>query len=107
MLLLISKQLLILKMILCMHIIIRKLFPETSTLFAEAIECYKKAIKYKSDYIDAINNLGHLQLLLGIYEDGWQNYEARKIDKKITLKMIKLLEWKGKQKLENKKNFYI
>ena len=59
------------------------MFPETSPV-AEAIECYKKAIKYKSDYIDAINNLGHLQLLLGNYEDGWQNYEARKkIDKKI------------------------
>ena len=72
----------------------------------EALDCYKKAIEINPDFSHANNNLGHLQLLLGNYEDGWKNYEWRKkISKDDYSEIYKKIEWSGKKNISEKTIF--
>ena len=45
--------------------------------FDEALASYKKAIEIKPDYTVAHHNLSLCHLLLGNFQDGWQEYEWR------------------------------
>ncbi len=46
--------------------------------FDEAIAAFDQAISLKADYAEAIWNRGLTRLLIGQYESGWCDYEARK-----------------------------
>jgi tetratricopeptide (TPR) repeat protein len=46
-------------------------------IFEDAIVQYKKAIELKPDFASAHWNLGLIQLLLGNYKEGWEEYEWR------------------------------
>jgi Tfp pilus assembly protein PilF len=45
--------------------------------FEDALVSYDKALAIKPDYADALTNRGQCKLLLGHYQEGWQDYEWR------------------------------
>jgi len=46
--------------------------------FDEAIESFRKALALKHDYHEAIYNRGQVHLLMGRFDIGWRDYEARR-----------------------------
>jgi Flp pilus assembly protein TadD len=46
--------------------------------FDEAMESFRKALALKHDYHEAIYNRGQVHLLMGQFDIGWRDYEARR-----------------------------
>ena len=53
-------------------------FAESDRL-PEAIACYKRSMGIKYDYVEAHNNISNNLLLIGDFDNGWKEYEWRRL----------------------------
>lgn len=71
--------------------------------YSRALEHYNKAVELKKDFYDAVWNRGIILLLLGDFEQGWKDYEARfKKQSPTDSRKFKIPRWDGSS-LNNKK----
>ncbi len=69
---------------------------QESGKFVEAVIMYEKAIEYKPDFADAHFNKALVNLLLGNYDNGWENYEKwGYISKNRIKRNVEGLQWNG------------
>lgn len=76
----------------------------TMRQFKKAMDCYDKALELKPDLIETKYNMGLCQLMLGDFENGWLNYDYRKLqpNHQRYVDARGRPEWLGYESLENK-----
>lgn len=70
---------------------------QTQGMFDMALSAYKKAVEVEPKSAESHHNLGMLQLLLGDFENGWDNYAWRwKLkDRSLRLREYNQPQWRG------------
>lgn len=70
--------------------------------FDDAVNAYKKALSFNPNLTEALFNLSLSNLMLGDFENGWLNYEYRKLQPFYSARKFSKPSWTGTESLANK-----